>query len=58
MEAVPMCSAHRASMIVNKLLECYIVSKEERDEEDPKNVKVPKTEGEWAIEGPELEFFA
>jgi hypothetical protein len=40
------CSAHRAKMIVHELLECYNVVKEEHDEEDPRNVQVPKTEGE------------
>jgi hypothetical protein len=55
MEVVPMCSAHRASMIVHELLECYNVAKEEQDEEDPRNIQVPETEGERAVEGPELE---
>jgi hypothetical protein len=54
MEVVPMCSA-QASMIVHELLECYNVAKEEQDEEDPRNIQVPETEGEHAVEGPELE---
>jgi hypothetical protein len=33
-------------MIVHELLECYNVAKEEQDEEDPRNVQVPETEGE------------
>jgi hypothetical protein len=45
-------------MIVHELLECYNVVKEEHDEEDPRNVKVPETEGEHAVEGPELESVA
>jgi hypothetical protein len=55
---VPVCSAHRANMIVHELLECYNVSKEEYDEEDPRNVQVSETEGEWVVEGPELESVA
>lgn len=55
MEVVPVCSTHRAAMIVHELLECYNVSKEEHDEEDPRNVQVPETEGERTVEGLELE---
>jgi hypothetical protein len=47
-----MCSAHRASMTIHELLECYNVSKEEQDEEDPRNIQVPETEGEHIVEGP------
>jgi hypothetical protein len=54
MEVVPVCSAHRASMIVHELLECYNVAKEEHDEEDPRNVQVPETEGEHIVEGQSL----
>jgi hypothetical protein len=52
------CSAHRASMIVHQLLECYNIAKEEHDEEDPRNVQVPKIEGERIVEGPDLESVA
>jgi hypothetical protein len=52
------CNAHRASMIVHELLECYNVLKEEHDKEDPRNVQVPKTEGEHTIAWIELEFVA
>jgi hypothetical protein len=38
-------------MIFHELLECYNIPKEEHDEEDPNNVKVPRTEGECAVEG-------
>jgi len=55
MEVVPMCSSHRDSIIVHELLECYNVAKEEQDEEDPRNIKVPEIEGEHVVEGPELE---
>ena len=53
-----MCSAHRYSMTVHELLECYNVAKEEQDEEDPRNIKVPETKGEHVVEGPELESVA
>jgi hypothetical protein len=43
MELVPICSAHRAKMTVNELLDLYNVAKEEYDEEDPKNVQVIET---------------
>jgi hypothetical protein len=46
MEVVPVCNAHRASMTIHELLECYNVSKEEQDEEDTGNVHVPEIEGE------------
>jgi hypothetical protein len=52
MEVVPVCSAHKASMIVHKLLECYNVEKEEHDDEDPRNVKILETKGEREVEGP------
>jgi hypothetical protein len=45
-------------MTVQKLLECYNVAKEEHDEEDPRNLKVPETEGERIVEGLELESIA
>jgi len=54
MEVVPACSAHRDSMIVHELLDCYNVTKEEHDEEDPRNVQVIETEGERVVEGLEL----
>jgi hypothetical protein len=55
MEVVSVCSAQRANINVHQLLECYNVAKEEQDEDDPRNVQVPETEGEKAIEGPYLE---
>jgi hypothetical protein len=58
MDMVPMCSAHKANMVVHELLECYNVSKEEYDEEYPRNVKVSKTKGEWEVEGLDLESVA
>jgi hypothetical protein len=39
MEAIPVCNKHKTKMIVCKLMECYNVSKEEYDEEDPSNVQ-------------------
>jgi len=58
MEVVPMCSAHKDSMTIHELLECYNVAKEEQDEVDPRNIQVLKIEGECAVEGPNLEFVA
>jgi hypothetical protein len=55
MEVIYVCSAHNASMTVHQLLECYNVAQEAQDEEDPRNVQVPETEGERIVEGPELE---
>jgi hypothetical protein len=49
MELVPLCSVHKANMIVHELLECYNVAKEEHDEEDPRNVQVHETEGERVV---------
>jgi hypothetical protein len=46
-----MCSAHRTSMTIHKLLECYNVSHEDQDEENPRNIQIPKTKGKGAMEG-------
>jgi hypothetical protein len=56
MEVVSICNTHKNSMTVHELLECYNVVKEEHDEEDPSNVKVPEIEGEGVVEGPEIEY--
>jgi hypothetical protein len=45
-------------MNVHELLECCNVAKEEQDKEDPRNIQVPETEGECAVEGLELECTA
>jgi hypothetical protein len=45
MEVVPVCSAHRTSMKVHELLECYKVVQEDQDEEDPRNIQIPETKG-------------
>jgi hypothetical protein len=58
MKVVPVCDVHRVVIIVHVLLECCNVAKEEHDEEDPRNVKVPEIEGEQEVEGPELESIA
>jgi hypothetical protein len=52
MDVVPVCSVHRASMTVHEILECYNVSKEDQDEEYPRNTQIPETEGERVVEGP------
>jgi hypothetical protein len=41
MKVLSVCSAHRASMTVHELLECYNVAKQEPDEDDPRNIQVP-----------------
>jgi hypothetical protein len=41
-------------MTVHKLLEWYNVTKEEYEDEDPRNIQAPKTEGTRVIEGPKL----
>jgi hypothetical protein len=46
MEVISVCSTHNASMMVHKLLECYNVTQEDQDDEDPCNIQVPETEGE------------
>jgi hypothetical protein len=55
MEVVSMSSAHRANINVHELFEFYNVAKEEQDENDPRNVQVPETEGEQEDEGPYLD---
>jgi hypothetical protein len=54
-EIIPTCSVHRESVTIHKLLECYNVTEEDQEEEDPRNVQVPKTQGDHAVEGLELE---
>jgi hypothetical protein len=54
-EIVPTCSVHRESVTVHELLECYNVTEEDQEEEDPRNVQVPETEGESDVVGPTLE---
>jgi hypothetical protein len=51
-----MCSAHKASMTIHELLECYNVAKEEQDEEDLRNIQLTETKGEHTVEGSKLEF--
>jgi hypothetical protein len=45
-------------MTVHELVECYNFTEEYQEEEDPRNVKVPNTEGEHTIVGLELKFDA
>jgi hypothetical protein len=37
-ETIPTRSAHRESVTVHELLECYNVTEENQEEEDPRNV--------------------
>jgi hypothetical protein len=43
MELISVCNAHDASMTVHKLLECYDVTQDDQDNEDPRKIRVPKT---------------
>jgi hypothetical protein len=52
-EIIPACSVHRESAIVCELLECYNVTKDDQEEEDPINVQVPNTKGDRVVVGPE-----
>jgi hypothetical protein len=45
----------RYSVTVQEVLECYNVVGEDQEDEDPRNLQVPETEGEHTVEGPELE---
>jgi hypothetical protein len=56
MDVVPLCSAHRASMTIHELQECYNVAKEDHDEEDPRNIQIPETKGNYTVEGPKLDY--
>jgi hypothetical protein len=51
-EPIPLCSTHQHSTTVRKVLECYNVTEENKD---PRNLQIPETEGECAVEGPEIE---
>jgi predicted acetyltransferase len=46
MEVISVCNTHNASMMVHKLLECYNVTQEDQDDEDPYNIQVLEIEGE------------
>jgi hypothetical protein len=49
---------HIYTMKVGEFFHCYNVVEEDKEEdEDPRNVKIPKTEGECIVEGPQLELF-
>jgi hypothetical protein len=53
---VLVCSTHRYYATIEKVLHCYNVIEEDKEEdEDPRNVQIPKTKGEHEIEGPKLE---
>jgi hypothetical protein len=52
LEEEPLGSAHKDKLMVQKILECYNVTKEEYEDKNPRNVQVPKTKGTHTIEGP------
>jgi hypothetical protein len=39
-EIVPTCSVHRESVTTHELLECYNITEDDKEEEDPRNVHV------------------
>ena len=47
---------HKYFVIVQEVLECYNVIGEDQDDEDPRNLQVPKPEGEYAVEVIEIEY--
>lgn len=57
-EILPTCTAHKESTTIHELLECYNVTEEDQEGEDPRNVQVPQAEGECDVVGPTLEFDA
>jgi hypothetical protein len=48
-----LCSAPKYSVTVQEVLECYNVVGEDQEDEDPRNLQIPETEGEHTVEGPE-----
>jgi hypothetical protein len=48
-------SIPKFSATVEEILNCYNVAEEDQENEDPKNLQIPETEGEHAVERPELE---
>jgi hypothetical protein len=54
MGMIPQAVHVEASATVREMLACYNIIEADQDEEDPRNVQVPETEGERAVEGPEL----
>jgi len=58
MEIVLVCSVHKSTMTIHKILECYNATKEEHEEEDPRNVQIPEIEGSCAVKGTKIAFVA
>jgi hypothetical protein len=50
-----MCRVHKESTTVHEIIECYNVTEEDQEEEYPRKVQLPETEGECTVEGPKLE---
>jgi hypothetical protein len=42
-EVVSLCNFYKFMMTIKKILECYSVTKEEYEDEDPRNFKIPDT---------------
>jgi hypothetical protein len=50
-----MYSTPRVTATVEEVLHYYNVVEEDQEDEDPRNLQIPETEGEHAVEGPQLE---
>jgi hypothetical protein len=48
-------SEPRVTVTYKEILHFYNVVEEYQDEEDPRNVQIPKIEGERTVEGPKIE---
>jgi len=57
LEIVPTCSTQKDSMTTHKLLECYRIIEDDKEEEDPRNIHVSKIEGDHDVVGPTLESY-
>jgi hypothetical protein len=55
-ELVTTCSTHRESTKTHELLECYKITEDDEEEENPRDVHVSETEGECDVVGPTLEY--
>lgn len=52
---IPTCIAHGEYATTHELLECYNITEEDKEEEDPRNAQVSEIEGEHDVVGLALE---
>jgi hypothetical protein len=57
-EIVPKCSAQREFVKAHELLECYNITEDDKEKEDPRNVHISEIEWENNIVGLALEYYA